>query len=73
MVSEVSAVKPEIITYVIDKPGSTTNIIDSLVRNPVGTGTPWNAGSVLVGSMNLVQAYTVWVEYEVEFMGPRLL
>lgn len=73
MVAEVSAVKPRVINYVIDNPGSSTNIIDSQVRNPVGTGTPWDAGYLMVGSLNLVQAFSVWVEYDVEFIAPRLL
>jgi len=69
MVAEVSPAAPRIITYTIDRPGNLAS--DQLYYNPVGTGTPWDAGTLLLGSLNVAENFSVWLEYEVELISPR--
>ena len=71
MVAEVSQGAPQVINYTIDRPGSTTAVTDNLMYNPVGTGTPWNSGYLLIGSLDAVNTVTVWLEYEVDLISPR--
>jgi len=72
MVAEVSKTVPRIITYIIDKPGNAV-VNDTLQYNPIGTGSGWVAGQLLLASLNLVQNFTVWVEYELDLIAPRIL
>lgn len=72
LIAEVSKEVPRIITYVIDKPGNAV-VNDTLQYNPIGTGSGWVAGSLLIASLNLVQNFTVWIEYELDLIAPRIL
>lgn len=72
MVVGFSPTCPEIVNYVINRPGYIVEGAPDLLRyDPVGTGVAWKSGQILVGSMLQANIFTVWIEYEVELIAPR--
>lgn len=74
VVGAFSSANPEIISVKINEPAYFIESEPDLMRyDPVGTGVAWNAGQLFVGSMSQANTFTVWFEWEVELIAPRLI
>lgn len=74
VVGAFSQASPEIISLTVKEPAFTIEGEPDLLRyEPVGTGVAWAAGDLFVGSMSQANTFTVWFEWEVELIAPRLI